>query len=89
MRFAAPKEPAAKPDRLRKFEAAPEFVATDDLAAAVGAASHNDETSDAARRRKIVRPDKSDKPQGPTTSRLLAAKQRAKEQMRGEQENDQ
>lgn len=84
IRMAPPTQQGPAPDRQRKFEAAPDFVASRDLTDAVGAASHNTETGKTRTTpRHKLRTDK-EGGTGQTTSRLLQARQRAREQMEGE-----
>lgn len=82
VRLPPPKQQGPAPDRQRKFEATPDFVASRDLTDAVGAASHN---TDAGKTRTTphhkIRTDKEGKASGPTTSRLLQARQRARDKM--------
>jgi len=82
---SAPKpEPVAQTDSKRKFEAAPDAVAEQDFAAAVGGASENKTASAsvlAAKRRQAKRAQSGDD-EGETTSKLLAAKRAARERMK-------
>lgn len=80
-RLDAPPAPIASdgppPARTRKFEAAPGAQASDDFAAAVGAASASPRPRPESRPAATA----AEPEDGPTTSRLLAAKRRMKEQM--------
>lgn len=76
-------------DRKKKFEAAEDFVAARDMSQAVGAAGKDDGSSQAAAKRAAtLNANKTEKPQGPTTSRLLDARRRARNKLSEEQASD-
>lgn len=82
---ASPATPRPTVERTRKFEAAADAVASDDFATAVGAATASDagdrEPVEAASASSTRRDD------GPTTSRLLAAKRRTAERLETKDQN--
>ena len=65
------------PSTKRKFEADADFVATDNFAESVGGASDSPGASVSVRQGDAI---ESEQDEGPTTSRLLAARRRAREQ---------